>query len=90
MGMILRAFDIKYMPRTAIKGQVLTDLVAEFTKHPEVGITKEVESRGVQVTMVAIHECPSWKLYVDGAANRKGSRVGIVIVSPIELLLKNP
>ena len=31
-GTILRAFDIKYMPRTSIKGQVLADLVAEFTE----------------------------------------------------------
>ena len=31
---ILRAFDIKYMPRTFIKGQVLTDLVVEFAKPP--------------------------------------------------------
>ena len=29
-GTILGAFDIKYMPRTLIKGQVLADLVAEF------------------------------------------------------------
>jgi len=28
---MLRAFDIKYMPCTAIKGQVLADLVAKFT-----------------------------------------------------------
>ena len=28
--MILGAFDIKYMPRTSIKGQVLADLVAVF------------------------------------------------------------
>ena len=31
-GTILEAFDIKYMPCTSIKGQVLADLVAEFTK----------------------------------------------------------
>ena len=31
-GTILGAFDIKYMLRTSIKGQVLADLVAEFTK----------------------------------------------------------
>ena len=30
--MILGAFDIKYMPRTSVKGQVLADLVAEFAK----------------------------------------------------------
>ena len=34
-GTILRAFDIKYMPRTSIKGQVLADLVAKFTE-PEI------------------------------------------------------
>ena len=33
-GTILKAFDIKYMPRTSIKGQVLADLVAEFTEPP--------------------------------------------------------
>ena len=37
-GTILGVFDIKYMPRTSIKGQVLADLVAEFVECP-----KEVE-----------------------------------------------
>ena len=31
-GTILGAFDIKYMPRTSIKGQVLAVLVAKFTE----------------------------------------------------------
>ena len=31
---ILGAFDIKYMPRTSIKGQVLVDFVAEFAEPP--------------------------------------------------------
>ena len=34
-GTILGAFDIKYMPRTSINGQVLADLVAKFAKCPE-------------------------------------------------------
>ena len=34
-GTILGAFDIKYMPRTSIKGQMLADLVAEFAECPE-------------------------------------------------------
>ena len=33
-GTILGAFDIKFMPRTSIQGQVLTDLVVEFTEPP--------------------------------------------------------
>ena len=32
MGYDTGAFDIKYMPRTSVKGQVLVDLVAEFAK----------------------------------------------------------
>ena len=31
---ILGAFDIKYIPRTFVKGQVLTDLVAKFAESP--------------------------------------------------------
>ena len=31
---ILGAFDIKYMSRTSVKGQVLADLVVEFAKTP--------------------------------------------------------
>ena len=34
-GTILGSFDIKYMPRTSIKGQVLADLVVEFAECPE-------------------------------------------------------
>ena len=41
-GTILGAFNIKYMPRTSIKGQVLADLVAEFTEPP----IEELESVG--------------------------------------------
>ena len=37
---ILGAFDIKYMPRTSIKGQVLADLVAEFAEPPIEIVTK--------------------------------------------------
>ena len=32
MGKILEAFNIKYIPRTSVKGQVLMDLVAEITE----------------------------------------------------------
>ena len=32
--MILRAFDIKYIPHTSINGQVLVDLVVESVEGP--------------------------------------------------------
>ena len=33
-GMIFGVFDIKYMPCTSVKGQVLTDLITEFIEGP--------------------------------------------------------
>ena len=42
-GTILGTFDIKYMPHTSIKGQVLTDLVVEFTE-PEIEEIPSVET----------------------------------------------
>ena len=45
-NMILGAFDIKYMPRTSITGQVLTDLVAEFTELPVEILTKQRSLEG--------------------------------------------
>ena len=80
-GTILRAFDIKYVPHTFIKGQVLVDLVAEFAECPE---EMDVENRNMGERLVGVVsvQCPMpWELYVDGATNQRGSRVGLVLVS---------
>ena len=74
-GTILGAFDIKYMPRTSIKGQVLADLVAEFVECPEEmdGENHNMGERSIGVVSV---QCPMpWELYVDKAANQRGSGV---------------
>ncbi|XP_075665371.1 uncharacterized protein LOC142635038 [Castanea sativa] len=81
-GTILGAFNIKYMPRTLIKGQVLTNLVAKFTKSLVQGEAKALRVEGKQVSVVALHGPSPWKLYIDGAVNQKGSGIGLVIVSP--------
>ena len=67
--MILEAFDIKYMPRTSIKGQVLTDLVAEFTESPIREDREEQYMDGKLVGVVSLQRPSSWKVYVDRAAN---------------------
>ena len=69
-GTILGAFDIKYMPRTSIKGQVLANLVAEFAKCPEEmeGGSEKLDEGLIGV--VSIQCPPPWELYVDGAANQ--------------------
>ena len=69
------------MPRTSIKGQVLADLVAEFAESPEVEMGDgSMDERSVGVA--SIQGLQPWELYVDGAANQRGSGVGLVLVSP--------
>ena len=57
-NMILGAFDIKYMPRTSITGQVLTDLIAEFTKLPVEILTKQRSLEGKSVGVVSTPKTP--------------------------------
>ena len=63
-GTMLGAYDVRYMPRTAIKGQVLANFVAEFIKDAANG---GKETMGVMITLACV--IPSWEVYIDGAAN---------------------
>ncbi|XP_075661498.1 uncharacterized protein LOC142631252 [Castanea sativa] len=81
VGTILEAFDIKYMPRTSVKGQVLADLVGKFAE-PSVEEEEDKQNMdGKSVSIVSLQEPPPWKVYVDGATNQRGSRIGLVIGS---------
>ena len=53
----LREFDIRYKPKTVIKGQVLASFVMEFTS------TEPTENAQTMTDL------PFWKLSVDGASN---------------------
>ena len=55
-GMILGAFDIKYMPRTFVKGQVLADQVAELTEVPIEESGEEQNMDGKSVRVISIQE----------------------------------
>ena len=87
-GTILGAFDIKYMPHTSIKGQVLADLVAEFAECPKEmeGGSEKLDER--LIGMVSIQCPPLWELYVDRAANQRGSGVELVLVSPERITIE--
>ncbi|XP_065619152.1 uncharacterized protein LOC136063143 [Quercus suber] len=62
----LSEFDIQYRPRTAVKGQVVADFIAEFTNG---------EDRGAE-------ESPQWSIHVDGSSNRQAGGAGVVLQSP--------
>ena len=51
--MILGFFDIKYMPRTSVKGQVLVDLVAEFAELPLEEVTEAQHMDEKSVGMIS-------------------------------------
>ena len=69
-GTILVAFDIKYMPCTSIKGQVLADLVAEFAECPkEMERGNEKLGEGL-IGVVSVQGPPPWELYIDGSTNQ--------------------
>ena len=80
-GTILGIFDIKYMPCTSVKGQVVGDLVAEFV---EPLLEEKAGAQGMDeksVGAISLQGPTCWKVYVDGAANQKGFGVGLVLIS---------
>ncbi|XP_075670280.1 uncharacterized protein LOC142640066 [Castanea sativa] len=71
------------MPRTAIKGQVLADFVAEFTEgqaYPEDAV--------MSIMSIGTENITPWEVYTDGASNRKGAGVGVVLISPEKLVIE--
>ena len=53
-GTILGAFDIKYMPRTSVNGQVLANLVVEFVESLLVAEAKKRGMDGKSVGMISL------------------------------------
>ena len=78
------------MPRTSIKGQVLANLVAEFTEPEieELPLVKDMDEK--LVGMISQYRLPTWEVYVDGASNQKGLGVGLVLMSPENVVIEKP
>ena len=87
-GTILGAFDIKYMPHTSVKGQVLADLVTKFVETPLEERVEKQNMDGKSVSAISLQEPLSWKVYVDGTVNHRGSRVGLVLISPERITIE--
>ena len=63
----LMRYDVKFVPRMAIKSQALADFIAEWT---------EVQAPTPEMS----HE--NWTLYFDGSVMGPGAGAGVVLVSP--------
>ena len=66
----LSEFDIRYKPKTVIKGQILVDFVMEFTSAEP--------AKDAQTTA----DLSIWKISVDEASNAQGSGAGLILTSP--------
>jgi ribonuclease HI len=81
-GVYLGSLGVEYKPRTAIKGQILAEFLAEFQHDPS------NPSVLVPINTQLDLGTKKWELFVDGASNSKGSGAGIVLISPEGLTLE--
>ena len=76
------------MCRTSIKGQVLADLVAKFTK-PQIEELPSVGNMDEKlVGTISQYRLPTWEVYVEEASNQKGSEVKLVLISPENVIIE--
>ena len=76
------------MPHTSVKGQVLADVVAEFTEPEIEALLSDGNMDGKLVGTISQYGLPTWEVHVDGASNEKGSGVGLVLMSPEKVVIE--
>ncbi|XP_030923407.1 uncharacterized protein LOC115950337 [Quercus lobata] len=79
----LGAYDVKYTPLTAVKGQILANFVAEFIKG-----TSEKEEAVMGILVMSAIAVPQWEVYTDGASNQKEAGIWIVLITPEKLIME--
>ncbi|XP_058202951.1 uncharacterized protein LOC131317412 [Rhododendron vialii] len=82
----LANFDIRFEPRTAIKGQILIDFIAELTLEDI-----EILNTPTPQTIAESTKAPTpwllfqgdiWRLHIDGGSNSNEAGAWVVLVSP--------
>ena len=76
------------MPHTSMKGQVLADLITEFAECPEEANMKQNDIDEKSVGLISTQRAPSWRVYVDGVANQRGAGLGLVLISPEDVIIE--
>ena len=76
------------MPRTSVKGQVLADLVTEFTESKIQELPSDGNMDEKLVGTISQYYPPTWEVHVDGASNQKGSGVGLILMSPEKVVIE--
>ena len=63
-GAVLGASDVKYMPRTLVKGLVLAGLVAWFAEFPVEKEAKNQSMGGKSIGTISLQKLLFWKEYI--------------------------
>lgn len=75
--MLLSEFDIEYVDRKAIKGQVIVDQLADAPLMDDQPIHREFPDAHILALSMQ-----TWKLYFDGSCTQQGLGAGILFVTP--------
>ena len=62
----LSEFDVRYHPRTPMKGQVVADFIAKYTQPGDEGVEGQ----------------KPWIIHTDGSSNQHSEGVGVVLRTP--------
>ncbi|GKB12740.1 reverse transcriptase domain-containing protein [Tanacetum coccineum] len=73
----LGAYNISYEPRNAMKGQVLANFLSEALVRSPIKDFFRLPAK-----LPNKDDVERWTLFTDGASNYKGSRAGLVLISP--------
>lgn len=76
--MILSEYDIEYVEQKVIKGQVITDQLAEAPIYLENPLISEFPDESIFNINIVDH----WKLYFDGSCMQHGSGVSVFFITP--------
>ncbi|GJY54854.1 reverse transcriptase domain-containing protein [Tanacetum coccineum] len=84
----LGAYGITYVPRVAIKGQVLADFLADTPAEisATAGVPNNPRVEDIPEPSNAREDLTpgprAWRLYTDGASNNEGSGAGLILIAP--------
>ena len=76
---LLTEFDITYVTQKSIKGRAIAEHLAQCPSEEAKAIDFEFPDENILVIQSVM-----WKMYFDGASNRHGSGIGILLVSPTD------
>ncbi|WRX10057.1 Integrase [Theobroma cacao] len=77
-ALLLQEFDITYIPQKAVKGQALSDFLADYLIPDDWKFSEDLLDEDV----LYIEILKPWKLYFDGAARQDGVGAGVIFITP--------